>query len=419
MARFGVSITATLLLAFMVSACDVAKNGNETANAGTPAVAQQLSQSNEKLEQAGDCVIPPATGETIASDDPRWRSFDFWVDRMRRGVARPADAGDRSGISHFCGTWSVAIFQPNVEKSDGVIGLRVAPDGSYVAIVRDGVADDDYAFHIDRGQMSASDAGLRFVSGQGWNDEGQWLPVTGGGMVAMMQQKILWFRPIGPNAGKQVDAMANAANSAGKDAASNVTLAMTVAKAWSPDAELRALELRPHDGDFSSPVVAPSFYSRTKNITMVMLFDAAAGQLPTGKTYAGDKTGTTRAIPADTMALPSLAGGGREDGPAVLRWWGDGDAARLWWVFTRPMAGNRRGDVCYDVAEGGQRDCRALFGDEVADFERRAAAVRRNRQAAPARGGNSAPFVLRPPCSASWLQPGDICNDFGTDKIVR
>ena len=119
------------------------------------------------------------------------------------------------------------------------------------------------------------------------------------------------------------------------------------------------------------------------------------------------------------MALPSLAGGSREDGPAVLRWWGDGDAAGLWWVLTRPMAGNRRGDVCYDVAQSGVRDCRALFGDEVADYERRAAAVRRNRQVAPTRGGNSAPFVLRPPCSASWLQPGDICNDFGTEKTVR
>ena len=143
MARFGVSVTATLLLALMVSGCDAAKDGHEVANATTPAVAQQRSQSDEKLEQAGDCVIPPATAGTIASDDPRWRSFDFWVDRMRRGVARPADAGDRSGIGHFCGTWSVAIFQPNVEKSAGVIGLRVAPDGSYVAIVRDGVADDE------------------------------------------------------------------------------------------------------------------------------------------------------------------------------------------------------------------------------------------------------------------------------------
>ncbi|BAV65337.1 ATP synthase protein I [Sphingobium cloacae] len=419
MARFGVSMTATLLLAFMVSACDAARNGHETANAATSAVAQQLSQSDEKLEQTGDCVAPPATGGTIASDDPRWRSFDFWVDRMRRGVARPADAGDRSGIGHFCGTWSVAIFQPNVEKPAGVIGLRVAPDGSYVAIVRDGVADDDYAFHIDRGQISASGAGLRFASGQGWNDEGQWLPVTGGGMVAMMQQKILWFRPIGPNARRQVDAMANAANGTGKDAASNVALAMAIGKAWSPDAELRALELRPHDGDFASPVVVPSFYSRTKNVTMVMLFDAAAGQLPTGKTYAGDVTGTTKAIPADAMALPSLAGGGREDGPAVLRWWGDGDAAHLWWVFKRPMAGNRRGDVCYDVAQSGVRDCRALFGDDVADYEQRAAAVRRNRQTAPRRGSDSAPFVLRPPCSATWLEPGDVCNDFGTDKIVR
>ncbi|BBD98376.1 hypothetical protein SAMIE_1018770 [Sphingobium amiense] len=415
MARFGVSVTATLLLAFMVGACDAAKNGHETANARTTAAAQHLSLSDEKLEQAGDCVTPPATGGTLASDDPRWRSLDFWVNRMRSGMARPADAGDRSGIGHFCGTWSVAIFQPNMDKSAGVIGLRVAADGSYVAIVREGVADDDYAFHIDRGQMSASDAGLRFVSGQGWNDEGQWLPVTGGGMVAMMQQKILWFRPIGPNARKQVDAMTNAASSAGRDAASNVALAMAVAKAWTPDAELRALELRPHDGDFSSPVVVPSFYSRAKNITMVMLFDTAAGQLPTGKTYAGDVTRTTKAIPADAMALPSPAGGSREDGPAVLRWWGDGDAAGLWWVFTRPMAGNRRGDVCYDVAQRGVRDCRALFGDEVADYERRAAqarAARRRAQSAPPANGVfdfSPPSNSLPRCDQVQIGPGVRC----------
>lgn len=418
MTRFKVSVAVMVLLAQVVTGCDSRSDASASA-ASRSVLTGHMSQAGEKPEPTGDCGPVSSNDGAIAADDPRWRSFDFWVDRMRRGVARPADAGDRSGISHFCGTWSVAIFQPNEEKSSGVIGLRVAPDGSYVAIVRDGVADDDYAFHIDRGQMSASDAGLRLASGQGWNDEGQWLPVTGGGMVAMMQQKILWFRPMGPNARAQVDTMIEAANGAGRDMASNVALAMAVAKAWSPDAELRALELRPHEGDFSSPVLVPSFYSRTKDVTMVMLFDAAAGQLPTGNTYAGDVTGTTKAIPADVMALPSLSGGGHDDGPAVLRWWGDGDAARLWWVFTRPMAGNRRGDVCYDVAQSGVRDCRALFGDEVADYERRAAAVRRNRQSAPRRGSDSAPFVLRPPCSATWLQPGDVCNDFGTDKIVR
>lgn len=421
MVRFGLKSLAAMLLVLTVGACGSANKADPATNA-TNAI-EHISSSQNVSDQADDCVATPATQEALAADDTRWQRFDFWVDRMRRGVARPADQGDLSGIRHFCGTWSVMIRQPDADTPSGVIGLRIAADGSYIAIVRDGLPDDHYAFHIDRGQIAVSDKGLRFVSAPGWNDEGQWLPVTGGGMVAMMQQKILWFRPIGPNARRQVDTVAEALGSAGKDMTSNVALALAVAKAWAPDAELRALEVRPHNGDFASPIIVPSFYSPGKDITMVMLFDPAKGELPAGNTYAGDATGTTRAIPVDAMSLPSLAGGGRDDGPAVLRWWGEGASARLWWVFQRPMVASGRGDICYDVTQGGQRDCRTLFGDDVADYERRVAQVnaarRRAQSRAPASRGDRAPFVLRPPCSASFLQPGDVCNDFGTDKTVQ
>ena len=421
MMRFGWKSLAAMLLVLTVGACGSPKKADSVTKA--PNANEPVSLSQNASDQADDCVATPATQDALAADDTRWQQFDFWIDRMRRGVARPADAGDLSGIGHFCGTWSVVVRQPGADKPSGIIGLRIAEDGGYTAIVRDGLPDDNYAFHVDRGQIAVSDKGLRLVSTQGWNDEGQWLPVAGGGMVAMMQQKILWFRPIGPNARRQVDTVFQAVASTDKGMASNVALAMAVAKAWAPDAELRALEVRPHDGDFASPVIVPSFYSPGKDATLVMLFDPAAGQLPAGKTYAGDATGTTKAIPVDAMALPSLGGGGRDDGPAVLRWWGEGASARLWWVFTRPMVASGRGDICYDVTQGGQRDCRALFGDDVADYERRVAQViaarRRAQSRAPASRGDRAPFVLRPPCSASFLQPGDVCNDFGTDKTVQ
>ena len=421
MMRFGWKLAAAMLLVLAVGACGSANKADPTTNASN-AIAQ-VSASHPALDPASDCVATPATQEALAAADTRWQQFDFWVDRIRRRVARPADKGDLSGIGHFCGTWSVVVRQPGADKPSGIIGLRIAGDGRYTAILRDGLADDNYAFHIDRGQIAVSDKGLRLVSAQGWNDEGQWLPVTGGDMVAMMQQKILWFRPIGPNARRQIDTVFQAAASTGKGMTSNVALALAVAKAWAADVELRALEVRPHDGEFANPVIVPSFYSPGKNATMAMLFDPAAGQLPAGKTYVGDATGTTRAIPVDAMALPSLGGGGRDDGPAVLRWWGEGASARLWWVFTRPMVASGRGDICYDVAQGGQRDCRALFGDNIADYERRLAQVnaarRRAQSRSPANRGDRAPFVLRPPCSASFLQPGDVCNDFGTDKIVQ
>lgn len=420
MRRFGWKTAVIGLLSFLPAACGSnASNQHESAKPDMSAA--QVPASTGKPEQSGDCVVPPVAGaESIALDDTRWQSFDFWVDRMRRGVARPADASDRSGIGHFCGSWLVTVRPPDADGRSGTIGMTVMPDGSYFALVRDGLADDGYEFHIDRGQLAASENGLRFVSDQGWNDEGQWLPVKGGGMVAMMQQRILLFRPMGPIAGRQVQAVADSVAATAKDMASNVALALAVARAWSPDAEMRALELRPHDGDFASPVIVPSFYSPQKNVTMVMLFDPAAGQLPSGRTYPGNATGTTRVIPSAATSLPSIAGGDRDDGPAVLRWWGDGDTARLWWVFKRPMTASGRGDVCYDVAQGGTSDCRALFGDDVADYERRASQIRRGRarQPTPLEEGEAKGWFL-PPCARGGFAPGDRCWDGGPKTVMQ
>lgn len=422
MRRFGWKTAVIALLSFLPAACGSnASTQHESAKPDTNA--EQVQASAGKPAQSGDCIVSPvAEAESIALDDIRWQRFDFWVDRMRRGVARPADAGDRSDIGHFCGSWLVTVRQPDADSRSGTIGLTVMPDGSYFALVRDGLADDGYEFHIDRGQLAASERGLRFVSDQGWNDEGQWLPVKGGGMVAMMLQRILLFQPIGPIAGRQVRTVADSVATTGKDMASNVALALAVAHTWSPDAELRALEARPHDGDFTNPVIVPSFYSPQKNVTMVMLFDPAKGQLPSGRTYPGDATGTAHAIPAAATGLPAVAGGGRDDGPAVLRWWGDGDAARLWWVFGRPMTASGRGDICYDVKQGTTRDCRALFGDDVADYERRAAQVRRARARPPApsplQEGEANGWFL-PPCARGGFAPGDQCWDGGPKTVVQ
>jgi len=194
MKRLIVMTTGALALAGAVSACHA-----------DPA----------RSSQVADCPAVAIPRDALAAGDTRWQSFDFWVDRMRRGLARPADAGDLSRIGGFCGSWSVLLRRLGSNQPGGRLTLIVTPDGDYAAVIRDNLTPDTGGFHFDRGKLAASEGGLRFTSALGWNDEGLWLARAGDGPVAMLQQQVLEFRPLGPNARRQFARMLAAADKSG------------------------------------------------------------------------------------------------------------------------------------------------------------------------------------------------------------
>ena len=329
------------------------------------AAAPAASAGEAPKAGATGCPTVTAAKETIAAGDMRWQTFDFWVDRYRRGVARPAEDNDSSGVGQFCGSWLVVLRTPNNREPSGRFTLVVGPDGSYASVVRDGSSADSGSFRLDRGKLSATDGGLRFKSALGWDDQGLWLRRSDGVVVAMLQQQILEFQPLGSAAKLQFAGILQAADKAGSDLDSNFELARVLATSWAPDAELRALELAARADSASYTILTPSFYSPANNATLVMQFDFGLGQMPAGRMFAGNTSRTERAIDPATAAFPSEIVSGPPSGPAVLRWWGKDETARLWWVITRPAVRSGRDDICYDVADAAVRDCRMLFGDGV------------------------------------------------------
>lgn len=75
----------------------------------------------------------------------------------------------------------------------------------------------------------------------------------------------------------------------------------------------------------------------------------------------------------------------------------------IWWLQSK--TNERKRDFCFDVASGRGRDCIALFGDPVADYEALAARAERARRALSASGGGGVPALSPYPDSVLSSTP--------------